>query len=211
MKKIATLSALVLGLICATAAVPAFADVTLYDNTGPGSYNTFAYTINNGSVVADSFTLSSNSIVTGVNFVAWLEQAGSTLTSVDWQITTAPFGGTTEGSGTVSPTGTFVETDPLGDGFDIDNETFSIASLPLDAGTYYLELQNGVASGDGFVLWDESDGPSVAYSGNTDGGIPSETFQIEGTIAPTPEPSSFLLLGSGLAALAGLAKRKLMA
>jgi len=81
----------------------------------------------------------------------------------------------------------------------------------ITGGTLNLNGAHSSYSGDGFVLWDESDGPSVAYSGNTDGGIPSETFQIEGTIAPTPEPSSFLLLGSGLAALAGLAKRKLMA
>ena len=67
--------------------------------------------------------------------------------------------------------------------------------------------------------WDISNGPSVAYSvlyGSTSNlvvpGSNSETFQILGTPADvTPEPSSFLLLGSGLVGLAGVLKRKLMA
>jgi hypothetical protein len=38
-----------------------------------------------------------------------------------------------------------------------------------------------------------------------------EAFQIDGSPVATPEPSSFLLLGSGLLGLAGLVKRRLTA
>jgi hypothetical protein len=53
------------------AATPAMAQNDIYDN-GPPNGNIDAWTINNGFFVSDSFILSSNSQVTGLNFVAWL-------------------------------------------------------------------------------------------------------------------------------------------
>ena len=215
MKKSAVLSVLILGLAAALAAVPAFAisAVPLYDNTVPVNTGTInGYDIANGWEITDSFTLSGNSTVTGANFVAWLDP-GDTLSSVDWLITTDAFGGTTEGFGTTSTTYSHIGT---ADGYyNLDEESFSISGLPLGAGTYWLQLQNGVASNGHPIFWDASDGVSLAYqTRSADPSIPSETFQIlgTGTAGPVvPEPSSFLLLGSGLAGLAGLLKRKLRA
>ena len=210
MKKSAILSVLVLGLAAALAAAPAFATNVLYGN-GSSTYTVDGWTFGPASYgykVTDSFPLLSSSTVTGANFDVWLFP-GDTLSSVDWLITTGPFSGTTEGSGTASTTNTSIEINEYG--YDIDEESFSISSLSLGAGTYWLQLKNGVVPNGDPVYWDESDGPSLAQE-NEVGKIGSETFQILGDTGPVvPEPSSFLLLGSGLAGLAGLLKRKFRA
>jgi hypothetical protein len=92
----------------------------------------------------------------------------------------------------------------------------SIPALELNAGTYWFEIDGAYTAINGVLgtAWDESDGPSVAYGGDIGLMAGSETFQILGEPAGpivTPEPSSFLLLGSGLAGLAGFVKRKLLA
>ncbi len=93
--------------------------------------------------------------------------------------------------------------------------------------TYWLNLYNAaVPSGDP-VYWDENSGvgchgngcPSQA-SESAIGTIPSEAFTIGGGCGvgndnspdcgpPTPEPSSILLFGSGILALAAALRRKL--
>src|ERR1700690_4029725 len=86
-----------------------------YEN-GPLNGTVDAWTINFGYIVSDSFTLSSGSNVNGFDFSVW-EFPGDTLSSADWSITSAPFGGTTYGSGTASGaslTDTFISTNQYG-------------------------------------------------------------------------------------------------
>jgi len=212
--KIANLAVLLLSLVAAMAAVPASAD-TLYSNSGPYSYGNSAWTINGGQGIADSFTISQNGTVTGVDFVAWVV-GGDTLTNVDWAISTSPFSGDIA-SGTGAAVSDVYSNSVYGY-YSVDTDSFSVPSLSLAAGTYWLDLQNAVTADSGVAYWDWSGGSSqVAFSesGNFEGYIPnSNTFDITGSSgAPTvtPEPSSFLLLGSGLVGLAGMLKRKLMA
>jgi hypothetical protein len=229
MKKRFFLSAFTLALLAAIGSLPAMADSTLYDNTGPtsgGHSDNGAFLINGGYAISDSFTLASNSTLTGVSLIEFLTR-GDTLTSVDWAITGTAFGGSTYGSGTAVSvtTGADLGAYPNGGGYELYQESFSLSGLSLAAGTYYLQLQNAVTSQNQDTYWDVSNGLSDAaingngysafdlngYGGYS--GTNSETFQIMGNAdtSATPEPSSFLLLGSGLAGLAGVIKRRLKA
>jgi hypothetical protein len=216
MKKSAVLSVLILGLLGALAAIPASAgSVVLYDNSTASSYVTNNWYNYNGyyyNSISDSFTLSSPATVTGVTFGSWTDP-GATVTDLQWAIGTTDFASDiASGSASITNTG-FIGSEY---GFDVDSNLFSLPDLSFGAGTYWLTLSNVTASdsGDGGIeAWDQSNGPSSAddinYPYNP---IPSETFSILGnTSSVTPEPSSFLLLGSGLAGLAGLLKRKFRA
>ena len=225
MKKSAVLSVLILGLLGALATAPAFAVGTiLYDNTNTvtsyGNSPDWSWSTNG---TTDSFVLNSNSTITGAMVALWLNP-GDTATSVTWQITQDPFGigdelpidGGTASVLTSTNFTSFTWTAPyvpaISESWDIDNVSFSIPDLSLPAGQYWFEL-DGVTTVGGSATWDESVGNSTAWTeGDEVYQIPSETFQILGSPdSVTPEPSSFLLLGSGLAALAGLIKRKLTA
>jgi len=220
-------------LVGALAAVPATADSTLYDNTGPisdlggsglqpGGYWD-ALAIYGGVSDSDSFSVSSNSTVTSIVFDVWL-YAGDSLTSVDWSIGTtniAEFGG----SGTTvsapflslvpasNPNYTVVDVT-----YDVDVATISGLDVPLTAGTtYWLTLQNSVTSDNNVAYWDLGNGPSDAWQthyGDVNGaagtGTNSETFQIIGntSTSPVPEPNSLLPFATGLTGLLGLYRRK---
>ena len=189
-------------------AVPAMADVTLYDN-GPINGTVDAWTINYGYEVSDSFTLSSASTITGFNFGTWL-YPGDSVVSVDYQIGTQPFEGAT---GTASVTSTFLYNNQYG--YNIDQEVATGLNVALSAGTYWLTLGNAVDTQGEPVYWDENDGPSQATDSET-GSIPSESFQIIGTTgtsttntsSTTPEPGSIMLLGAGLLSVAGVLRRR---
>src|ERR1700677_10282 len=213
--KLAIPAAFFLACAGALASVPAFAGTILYDNSTATSGTNTGYTMGTGSgdnSVSDSFTVSSSATATGANFWIVLEP-GDSLLSVDWSIGTAPFGGApavpiATSSGQV---GTEYGTDPIYD------ESISFPGVSLQPGTtYWFTLQDGMSTLDpavSFVEWDESNGPSAAFQNEPGYGvpsIPSETFQITGSSASTtPEPSSFLLLASGLTGLAAMLRRKI--
>jgi hypothetical protein len=206
--KVGIPAVLFLALVCVLAAIPASADV-LYDNTGPGSLATNAWSFYNGggggSSVTDSFTVSSGLVhVNGIAFDVWT-YPGDSLNSYTWSISNSAFGAPIATGDVTGGPNTQVAT---ADGYySILQESISFPDVDLTAGTYWLELSNGSDAYDTAVWWDESDGASTAFSSDS-GLIPSETFQINGTV---PEPSSFLLLTPGLLALAGLARKRLLA
>ena len=193
---------------------------TIYGN-GPANGNVDAWSINLGGSISNSFTLpylEHPYTLQGFDFVVWMLPA-DTMSTVDWALTSAPFGGTTYLSGT----NTVVTQTSLGSniyGFDLNLETFTLPDFLLPTGTYWFQLQNAVAPSGDPVYWDQNDGPSQAFDSvmgdlSVAGpglGAPctgnctfSESFDALGH---APEPAGFVLMGTGLVSVAALLRRR---
>jgi hypothetical protein len=202
-------------LFCALTAPAA----VLYDN-GPISGTTEALFIQQGSQATNSFILSSNANVTGITFGSWT-LSKETVTAVDWSITADAFGlPIYSGTAAVISVFQFQNTLFAPTNYDLDISSFSVPGLALGAGTYWLQLENAVASGGGYTAWDQNGGSSSAfYNYKADDGVitrsavPSAPFQILGDASGAsgvPEPNSLALGGSGFLLLAaGALRRKL--
>jgi hypothetical protein len=205
-----------LTIVCLVLAVaPAMAD-TLYSN-GPGNFDTDAWTINFGFSVSNSFQVANNSSIRDLHFNYWDAVSNDILTTVDMQIGSTSFGGSTQTLTGV--TNTFLGLNPFG--FSLFQADFTFAGIPW-GGSGFVTLSNACTTSGCSVAqpiyWDENSGvgcpspgcPSTAYE-NTLGSIPSESFTLTGTtiIETTPEPNSIILFGSGILGVAGVLRRRL--
>jgi len=213
-----------LALCLTLAAVPAAAQVVY--NNGPINGNVDAWLIYEDFNVSDTFNVvNNNTTITGASFGLWLFP-GDTLTSAELSITSSENGGTSYFDQTVSFTQGMCQGNERG--FNVCQENTSFSGPTLNAGTYWLNLENAIVPNGDPVYWDENSGvgcnspgcPSSA-SDNGLGTIPSEAFTVLGTSSSTttststtttgttPEPSSIMLFGSGIFGLAGVLRRKL--
>ena len=212
--RIASLSFVLVCLAC----FPAFAD-TIYDN-GPINGTTDAWTISFRFVVSDTFTVGSGgATITGLSFGAWFFP-GDFPSQLELSITSDEFGGTTYLDQSFGQLDIMQSNCVMNQyGFNVCVVGVSFSPVHLDAGTYWLNLMNTNGGLDDPVYWDENSGPSQA-SENSVGTVPSEAFTILGTNGTTtstttttgatvPEPSSIMLLGSGILGLGGVFRRKL--
>jgi hypothetical protein len=212
-----TASFCLLTIACLVLAVaPAMAG-TIYDN-GPYNGTADGWTINFGFSVSDSFTDAGGVPISGLSIVYWDESSSDLLTTVDMALGSASFGGTPHTLTGV--TNTFLGTNQYG--FSLERADYSFAGIPW-SGSGYMTLSNACSTSgcsiSNPIYWDENSGPSTAYE-NTLGSIPSESFTLTGGTPPpcgvaggglscVPEPSSFLLFGSGILGLVGILRRKL--
>ena len=193
------------------------AQQTIYSN-GPINGGVSSWQINQGDVVSDTFTTNGSTPVAALNFASWVFP-GDTLASASVSITSSEFGGTTFFNGTVN----FTQSGCSGNqyGFNVCSETGTFGPVNLAAGNYWVNLSNATLSSGDPVYWDENSGPSSA-SENTLGTIPSEAFTVLGASSTSstttttggggsvPEPSTFMLLGSGILGVMGVVRRRTM-
>jgi len=180
-----------------------------------GTIDAFSYVGFADFAVADSFTAAPGATANSVDFVTWLDPS-ATVTSVTWSLANGnPLnGGTVFASGTVTPTDTFIATNEYG--FDLENSSISIGSVPLTGGNYWLELSGGVASDGGNLFWDDNNGSSQAWQSalgsitdyNGIAGSNSEAFSITGTLVPEPTTWALMLVGFGGLGVALRSRRK---
>ncbi len=200
-----------------TAIVPAAAQL-VYEN-GPINGNEDAWTINFGYIVSDTFTLvNPSTTITGFSFGAWLFP-GDVLTSAEIFITSQEFGGTTYFDQVVNFTQSGCTLNTFG--FDVCEESSTFHGPTLNAGTYWLNLENASVPNGDPVYWDENAGVGCHSQGcpsqpseNSLGTILSEAFSMYGGTntgsGSTPEPGGLLLFGSGVLAAAAVIRRRFL-
>ena len=209
-----------ISLICLALSAPAFAGIIYTDGAtngsinaffidGPGPGGPFNQTLSDGFVATNSDTAAS------LDFGEWVT-TGDTPTTVSWALGTSAFGSDISSGSTLQVGYTFFSSNAFG--YDVYTSHVDGLSGFLTAGTtYYLTLGGANDStGSQNDAWDINSGLatcSFAQNGIPVGdcglgqGVEGETFTINsgGTV---PEPSSIMLFGSGLLALAGVLRRK---
>jgi hypothetical protein len=214
------LAALFLSMAVAMASLPASAD-ELFTTLGPPGdyYNLGGWFVSGGmfgnAVEGNSFTLSSSATISDA--ILGLGDVYGPSSPVDVYIESDNGGSPDIILASLTQVGTIPN---VITGGGLISFTCSGVACDLAAGNYWLvAVETDYSTGQDWftTAYGATTNLAQGYSGIPTGltVIPNsweEAFQIDGSPdAPTPEPSSFLLLGSGLAGLAGLIKRKLTA
>jgi hypothetical protein len=169
--------------------------------------------------ISNGFVAAASGAPTTLEFSEWIA-SGFTPSSISYALCFEPFG-TQLGFGTVaqnSSNSRFLFSNSFG--YDIYDVTIPVTSGVMTAGnTYWVSLSNATdPRNSGTEAWDIPNGglggPATCnfrQSGTNYGdcGLGGESFTLTTGPSTTPEPSSILLLGSGILGLAGALRRKL--
>jgi len=223
--KTALCSQVVLALMClALAGVPAVAQMTLYDTGTPNfaADPTGTPLANPNDISAGSFQcLSPDCDIEGFQF--WSFNNGGTptgLATITWQFDPVVFNfkGTNTGTNDVLQIGD-CSGGPTGTTYCLNSLSLG-TSIDVPTGKYYFWLSNAQVA--------QGQDPTVFWADTKVDGQPSDSFTLENgmitpypdpksfavfgepTGPPVPEPSSLLLLGSGVLGGLGLLRRRLL-
>ncbi len=221
MKHIATLS--LLTILCLALGTTAFADTIFSEGPVLAADNGIFIDGNGGPFgqsLSDGFVAATGGSGGQVYFAEWV-LGGTTPTGVTWAIGNNNFSGTLTSAADFGST-LYCSSGGSGCdafGYDVYISHFSISGTSFTAGNeYWLTLTNATDNqGIGYNAWDiTSPGPAtcdvehgvIVPGGGGACGFQGESFTITSG-GTTPEPSSILLLGSGILGLAGVLRRKL--
>lgn len=184
----------------ATMAVPANASVLYTSGAIDGNYN--AIDVNHNKLTS-SFTLSSDSTVTGFTFGGW-SSLGNVITAISWGISATPdFRSDTNTA--LTSDGRLPNTYP---GYEIREYAGTLSPLVLAAGTYWLTLHDATTSNNSPAYWDVNDGNTISYGNQAGAQIHSLSFSILGSaVSAVPELSTWAMMIGGFA-MTGVAMRR---
>ena len=164
-----------------------------------------AATIGGPYSVTQAFNLANSSVLTSVEIGAWVDK-GHSPNSLRWSIGSTAFG-TDFGTEVVPLAITLLGPAMVGDYWDVYKAVFSLPSVTLSEGDYFLTLSDAAQDSGAPFMWDitsttyaQKGQQANSYDASHPRSVWEESFTIEGS-STIPEPNSAWLIAAALLAM----------